>query len=198
MILTKKELIQRLLNGERLTPKNCDTNCYCYYDETYEYPFRYMSIFSENIPMNTFWNETEWEIYKEKPEWWEPKDGEKVYYVDINGDILTSKRWNCMDDENIIKQNNTFKTKEEAKKEMNLRIVKYRVKKRIWELNDGEFIRFKDNEENWSFDLNNEKIRIISWYGCKFYPNWQYLKTEKLAEQLVKEMYNELLLIRSK
>ncbi len=33
--------------------------------------------------------------------------------------------------------------------------------------------------------------------GYKFYPNWQYLKTEELAQQLVKEMYNELLLIRS-
>ena len=198
MILTKKELIEKLLNGEKLRPLSYDKYTYCYYDESYLNPFRYIDIeYNSNEEMQLLWEATEWEVYEETPGWWEPKENEKAYYINSNGDIATSKRWNYESDKAIIKQGNVFKTKEEAEKEVKLRAAKYRVKKRIWELNDGEFIGFKDNEENWSFDLNNEKIRIISWYGCKFYPSWQYLKSKELAQQLIDEMYNELLLIRS-
>jgi len=195
MILTKRKLTQRLINGEKLTPKNYENIIYCYYDETHTNPFRYMNIFSENISMNESWNETEWETYKEIPVFWEPKDGEKAYYIDAGGKIATNRTW---DYENvIINQANVFKTKEEAEKESRLRTAKYKVKKRIWELNREEFIEYKDNTSNWSFDLNNSKIEINSWYRCKRYPSWQYLKSKDAAEQLVKEMYNELLLIRS-
>jgi len=51
-------------------------------------------------------------------------------------------------DKDTIKQGNVFKTREEAEKEVKLRAAKYRVKKRIWELNNGEIIEFKLNENN--------------------------------------------------
>ena len=198
MILTKKELIRKLLNGEKLIPKNYnDGKSYCYYDETYDYPFRYINSFSENIPMNEFWSETEWKTYRKIPVFWEPRNGKKTYYINIDGNILNSDLWDTETDKNIIKQGNAFKNKKEAEKEVKLRAAKYKVKKRIWEMNKEEFIKCKDNTSNWSFDLNNEKIEINSWYRCKRYPSWQYLKTKELVEQLVKEMYNELLLIRS-
>jgi len=63
MTLTKKELIQRLINGEKLTPKNYNNITYCYYDETYTKPFRFIDILSYNIPMNKSWDETKWKIY---------------------------------------------------------------------------------------------------------------------------------------
>ncbi len=196
MILTKKELIQRLLNGEKLTSENCDTNCYCYYDEEYDYPFRYINSFSENIPINTLWNETEWETYKEIPEWWELKENEKAYYIRVGGKIATSRIWDYENYKAIIKQGNVFKTKEEAEKEAKLRAAKYRVKKRIWELN-GEFIEFKKDLPNWSFSISrDEKIEAESWYILKFFPNWQYLKTKKLVKQLIDEMAEDLMLIR--
>jgi len=197
MILTKKELIERLLNGKKLTPKNYENIIYCYYDETHTNPFRYMNIFSENTPMNESWNETEWKIYKEIPIFWEPKNGEKAYYIDIDGNTLTSEILNCENDKAIIEQGNVFKTREEAEKESMLRTAKYKVKKRIWELNKGRFIKFKDNEKNWSFDFLIKELKSIAWSKCKRYPNWQYLKTEELVQQLIDEMYNELLLIRS-
>jgi len=199
MILTKRELTQRLLNGEKLTPKNYATSCYCCYDETYDYPFRYINIFSENIPMNGSWNETEWEVYQETPEWWEPKDGEKAYYIDVNNSYAESKKWFTEVDKNVIKQGNVFKTREEAEKEVKLRAAKYRVKKRIWELNGGEFVGFEKNLPSCSFILRkgNTKVEAENWFAIKFFPNWQYLKSKEVTKQLIDELYDDLLLIRS-
>jgi len=99
-------------------------------------------------------------------------------------------------DKDRVEQGNVFKTKEEAEKEVELRKAKYRVKKRIWELNDGEFIEFKQKHDNYSFDLYSNEIVPRFCCKTKSYPNWQYIKTEKLVKQLINEMYDDLLLIR--
>jgi len=200
MTLTKRELTQKLLNGEKLKPKNYSIKYYCCYDETYTSPFRIVKVnLCNNTAMNEVWNETEWEIYKETPEWWEPKNGDKVYYIDVKGNILTMQIWNCENDKSIIKQGNIFKTKEEAENELKLRAAKYRVKKRIWELNGGKFIEFNPGADNYSFDLEyrNKGIFSDTWKIIKLYPSWQYLKTKQLTDQLIRELHDDLLLIRS-
>jgi len=198
MVLTKRELIQRLINGEKLKPKSYTGNCYCCYDEAHIKPFRYVSIPSlYSTPMINAWEQVEWELYEETPEWWEPKDKEAAYCISPTGKVIYDTKWNHEKDKDIINQGNMFRTEEEAEKEVKLRAAKYRVKKHIWELNGGEFIKFKSNEENWSFDSLIKKLGATAWSTRKLYPNWQYLKTKKLTEQLIDEMSEDLILIRS-
>jgi len=146
-----------------------------------------------------FWDEIKFEIpEKPKSKFLELEDGEEAYYITIDGLIISSKSWCAKPlDKNMIEQGNVFKAKNEAEKEAELRAVKYRVKKRIWELNGGEFIAFRFGECNWTFALGVEYIIPDNWYNKKTYPNWQYLKSSELVKQLIDEMYDDLMLIRS-
>jgi len=198
MKLTKKELIKRLMNGEKLYTTEYSVPHYCYYDESEDEPFIYVGINNNSKQkMKAIWKETEWEIYKETPKYWEPENGEEAYYISICGYVYSSIEWDSVEDKNVIYQGHTFKTEEEAEKERDLRAAKYRVKKRIWELNGGEFIVHNENVSNWSFDIYKDIIQVNSW-RTKFYPSWQYLKSEELVEQLISEMEEDLLLIRRK
>jgi len=197
MKLTKEELIKKLMAGEKLYAVEYVTKHYCYFDASEDEPFVFYDVIrGVKAPMSSAWSETEWETYKEKPEWWTPKDGEKAWYVTITGDIIDSCMRTHRIDRKIIGQGNVFKTKEEAKKEAELREAKYRVKKRIWELNGGEFIGFKNDSNNWSFELREGLMVADTWSLSKFHPNWQYLKSDDLVKQLIEEMRDDLLLIR--
>ena len=194
MILTKKEIAQRLMKGEKLYATKHSCKHYCYYNECKPNPFRYLNL-EDNIDtsMDTIWDKTEWEVYEEGPVWWEPKEDENAYYISITGEpcrFVNSSTYN-----NVVAQGNVFKTKEEIDEEAKLRAAKYRVKRRIWELNGGCFINLKENDRKHSFDMCNMDI-IYSYWSLKFYPNWQYLKSKEVTEQLIEEMYNDLLLIR--
>jgi len=196
MILTKKEIVQKLIDGKKLTPVT-DNNCYCYYDDTYNNPFRFVNPdLNINSDMEIAWAVTEWELYEEKPTWWEPKDDEKAYYIDDSGQICTGDVWNYEIDKGCVNQGNVFKTKEEAEREAKLREAKYKVKRRVWELNDGYFINFKLYDDNYSFHLYENRMKCSVSSSTKYYPNWQYLKSKELVEQLIKEMEKDLLLIR--
>jgi len=194
MILTKKEIAQRLMKGEKLYVTKHSCKHYCYYNECKPNPFRYLNL-EDNIDtsMDTIWDKTEWEVYEEGPVWWEPKEDENAYYISITGEpcrFVNSSTYN-----NVVAQGNVFKTKEEIDEEAKLRAAKYRVKRKIWELNDGNFIGFRHGNDNWSFALSDE-LNARNNVVDKFYPNWQYLKSKEVTEQLIEEMYNDLLLIR--
>lgn len=63
--LTKKELIERLLNGDKLY-SHSDCKSYAIYDEKYTYPFRYIQTkYGANRPfrkweLGTWYTKTEW------------------------------------------------------------------------------------------------------------------------------------------
>jgi len=196
MTLTKEELAERLIKGEKLYAVGNDEEHYCYFDSGYKMPFRYCCTNDMNVPMDLMWLETEWETYKEKPEWWTPKDGERAWYVTPAGDVSDSRVWEYETDISTIKQGNVFKTEEEAKKEVELRAAKYRVKKRIWELNGGEFLEFNPDISNYTFALIKDNDLASVWFTNKVCPNWQILKSKDLVEQLIEEMRDDLLLIR--
>jgi len=66
MKLTKKELAQKLINGEKLCSSKYYIDHYCYFDETYTNPFRLYDIKSdESFEMDNIWKETEWEKYED-------------------------------------------------------------------------------------------------------------------------------------
>ena len=197
MKLTKEELIKRLMAGEKLYAVKYNFEHYCYFDVSEDEPFGFYDVIrGVKAPMSSAWSEIYWETYIEKPEYWEPKDGETAWYVGIAGDITDSCLWSSSLDRKIISQGSAFKTEEEAKKEVKLREAKYKVKKRIWELNGGEFIGFKNASSNWSFGLREELIIEDTRFSSKFHPSWQYLKSKDLVEQLIEEMRDDLLLIR--
>ena len=198
MKLTKKELIQKLINCEKLYATNRSKKHYCYYDENKINPFRYFDIeLNQSTEMNSIWEEEEWDFYQEKPDvYGTPKNGEKAYLITTDGKVIKDYSWYKDFNRRIINQGSVFKTKEEAENEVKLREAKCRVKQRIWELNGGKFIGFKNDSNNWSFELREELIIAKTWCSSKFYPNWQYLKSKELAEQLIEEMRDDLLLIR--
>jgi len=180
--------------------KNTDYPLIVNFSVNNSYTFTIDGKYNENdINPILFWGKINFEIpEKPKPKFWEPENGEKAYYINAAGKVVESTFW-CGDteDKNAVKQGIVFKTATEADREIELRKAKYRVKKRIWELNGGEFIEFNTDEYNWTFDLYSNKIVPEFWPKTKSYPNWQYLKNRELVEQLINEIYNDLMLIRS-
>lgn len=58
--------------------------------------------------------------------------------------------------------------------------------------------KFDTNTDNlnWTFELG-AKLEINSLYRYKEYPNWQYLISKKATQQLIEELHDDLMLIRS-
>ena len=198
MKLTKKEIIERLIKGEKLYSLDHIhiMNHYCYYDEYKEVPFRLLDLDTgTETPMVDMWNMSHWEVYGKR--YWEPKSDEMAFYIDSLGCINISNRWSENVDKQIIYQGNVFKTEEEALKESDLRRAKYRVKKRIWELNGGKTLEFQLDGTNWSFDLCEGVLETYTWSQNKLYPNWQYIISKEIGNILIDEMYDDLMLIRS-
>ena len=134
-------------------------------------------------------------------EFWEPKDGEKGYFVTSHGEIAVADIWSLKNDKKLIAQGRVFQTEEEATLFSKREAARYKLKKRIWELNDGEYPKW-----NWTYmsdkyypKINPHKqekpIEVAS--RCIFHdlPNWFYLKTETACEQLIAEMPNELRIV---
>lgn len=69
--MTKRELIQHLLDGKKMTTDKFDVpdETYCIYDDNYDNPFRYIRKLN-NSPMVGVWDYTNWREVKEKYYGW--------------------------------------------------------------------------------------------------------------------------------
>lgn len=88
-----------------------------------------------------------------------------------------------------------YETRELAEGANELAKAKWRVKKRIYELNGNEKIDIKDNTPNWTFVLSEKRLERLSVIHYKIFPSWQCLKTKELVDQLLEEMYDDCMLI---
>ena len=194
LTLTKEEVARKLLDGEKLIPHDWDTDSYCIYRKEYKNPFRIHYTNRDEVPMDSAWNITKWKIYKEPQEFWEPKDQEYVWCIDLEGYVRKSYILKSDTDRSIIKIGNVFETKENAETYVEYRQAEHRLCKAVWELNKGESPEFEYGAENCSICLAKNEPVAHTWVELQVNPDWFYFKSIELAKKLV-ETHKEDLLI---
>ncbi len=136
------------------------------------------------------------ELKKEiKPIWFIPEKDDIFYYVDTYGNV----RWKIADfySDNILKHNQVFKTKEEALDYFKYKKAEVAIKKRIAELNKGWKPDWEDKSEDKCYVFYDTNTKFLIWCDAladKKLPDAMYLKSWKLAKQLIDELKSELLL----
>lgn len=136
----------------------------------------------------------EMEAELNKPEtvinYWQPKEGDTVYYVTYSGNINTLYYYNNRCYVNELRYR-VFKTKEEAeryaeyvKAEETLRIV-------IAEANEGWLPDWGGSIANYNVRIYNNKIDYTYYYTSKLLPTFMYIKSESLCNKLIKEYEKE-------
>ena len=193
LILNREELIQRLMNGEKLQPSGLE-EAYCIYDKTQlGSPFRYVSN-GCNKSMDAIWGNISWRLYKESNNFWIPKHREQAFYIESNGKVSSSIDWDSRVDDQVIEMGNVFKTHEDAKKYIKFKKAETRLREAIWKLNEGSAPVFKRDLKNYSVHINEDTIDINVWYYTQVNPDWLWFKTVALAEQLISSHEADLLI----
>jgi len=121
-----------------------------------------------------------------KPKYWKPKNGEEAWYID-DSTVMSDYTWNSTLDKRFITIGNVFKTREEAEKELELRLATQRLKEAIWEANGGAFIDYKDNSLDYAISVFEGSLRPMPWAIIKCFQNWMYIKDEETAHTVLEE-----------
>lgn len=120
--------------------------------------------------------------------YWQPKEGEYLYYVDYLGRIRQSNYTDTYQaDETRYR---VFKTKEEAEKYAEYIKAEETLKRVIAEANAGivldwtasNLIKYYIN-----LDTTRDSLSYISSYVLKSQASFMYIKSKELAEKLMKE-----------
>jgi hypothetical protein len=117
------------------------------------------------------------------------------YYVGAGGAIGTCREILDGVDDHRYNIGNYFKTEEEAEAYRDKLIRIQAIKDRIAELNRGWEPRFKCNNCNYAFYMNNKNINIQEWRSSQNSPKWAYFKSHGIGEQLKEEFGNDLFLL---
>lgn len=135
--------------------------------------------------------EMESELNKPEPviNYWQPKDGDDFFYVDIWENVRKG----------LVNYENTmlcrvFKTKEQAQAYAEYVKAEETLKAEIARLNEGWWPDWKDmNTVKYFIKLKNGKILEEDYfYGVKILPNFMYLKSRESAQHLIKTHSKEL------
>ena len=121
-----------------------------------------------------------------KPKYWKPKNGEKAWYIE-SGNIGLSCQWVSPIDKTLITLGNVFQSKEEAEKELKLRLATQRLKETIWEANGGKFIRFTPYSTNIVIINDKGVLKAVNWTELQIAQNWMYIKDKETAEKVLEE-----------
>jgi len=120
------------------------------------------------------------------PKYWKPKIGENFYYVECTR-IYVTEYDNSDFTKELVLTGNFFQTKEEAKKELKLRLAIQRLKEAIWEANGGEFIGFRPDVLNITINAHNNILRVDYCTYTQIARNWMYIKDRETAENVLEE-----------
>ena len=120
--------------------------------------------------------------------YWKPKIGEKFYYVEGTR-IYVTEYDNSDFAKELVLTGNFFQTKEEAKKELKLRLATQRLKEAIWKANEEEFIGFVPDVLNITINVHNNILQVDYFTNTQTAQNWIYLKNTETAEKVLKENY---------
>lgn len=132
----------------------------------------------------------EMEAKLNKPEvvinYWQPKQGDTLYYVTYSGNVNTS--YNSKVNENIYR---VFKTKEEAERYAEYVKAEETLKRVIAEANEGWLPDWGGSVSNYNIRVYNNKIDYTYYYTTKLLPTFMYIKSESLCLKLIKEYEKE-------
>ena len=120
----------------------------------------------------------------------EPKIGEKFYYVEGTR-IYVTEYDNSDFAKELVLTGNFFQTKEDAKKELKLRLATQRLKEAIWKANEEEFIGFVPDVLNITINVHNNILQVDYFTNTQTAQNWIYLKNTETAEKVLKENYKD-------
>lgn len=95
----------------------------------------------------------DWKVYKEPTKNWEPKEGEKYYYITTSGDVAYNT-FNTSLDEYRLSFRNVFKTAEEARK----MVEKIKIINQLQELSN---IKFSENKGKYFIYYNFRENRVL-------------------------------------
>ena len=138
-------------------------------------------------------------LCKPSNELWFPEDGTKAWFISALRCVAVSTCWSATTESDLHKHKlgHIFKTKEEAVHKLAVIDAEYTVRKRIHELNDGWVPDWDKDKEirKYYVYLNRGTLDLECSLYSKFKPNWMYLKSDELANQLIAELPVELNLI---
>lgn len=120
-----------------------------------------------------------------------PRKGERYYFAYPWGKIGTE----VAEDSNG--RINVYKTEEEAEKARDIGLAKARVKHAIEVANNGWKVDWTISQFKYEIYLNEYKLEARYPYHMKTQPDWMYCATPRIANDIIKEYENDLLLIFS-
>lgn len=135
-----------------------------------------------------------------KPVVFSPKADEIYWCVDLDGSIM-EYHWNdCRTGKNILAYGNIYKTKEEAEKAKDIQFAKVRLRNAIAEANQG----WKPDWNNGNlakfyfvFDKTEEQPYVGYIFAGKTRPDWMYMESYDIAENILKQYEDDIKLILS-
>ena len=126
---------------------------------------------------------------------YELENGDNYYYIDFYGKVESGDEWEseslC---EDLLEIGNIFTSLDSAYDKLDKIKATEKVKKRIYELNDGWTPNWNDAEE-YKYHICSYHNEIITYnivLKTKSLDNCFYLKSRELAEQLISELEKEL------
>lgn len=124
------------------------------------------------------------------------ENGDNYYYIDFYGKVESGDEYeseSLCDD--LLEIGNIFTTLDSAYDKLDKIKATEKVKKRIYELNDGwkpDWNGDCNSKYFFEYDYYYDKIEINACYILKSIDNALYLKSYELAEQLINELEKEL------
>jgi len=121
---------------------------------------------------------------------WEPTNQIKAWFIDHSyiANISDAYSWNA--DE--IATGRAFETKELAQKALDYKLAEQRLRKAVWNLNKGPAPAFEVYTGNWTILIEETKIVTDCFVEYKVNPDWLWLHTKELTEQLIESHKNDL------
>ena len=123
-----------------------------------------------------------------------PEDIENYYYVDADGLIESLISYSDEVQKGIFKRGLAFKTKEEAEQFDKERILINRAKDWAKKYNEGWTPNWNESGEKYSIEYDNSlgNLEFDSYYVLNLFSKLPYFKSEKIAEQFIKEFGEEI------
>ena len=136
--------------------------------------------------MKTKLADMEAELNKPTINYWQPRTAENLYYVNYLGHVIGAKYTeNYQEDKTRYR---VFKTKEEAKRYAKYVKAEETLRRVIAEANAGWVADWNNLQEfKYVVVLDIHQLSVYSYNRAKYLPSFMYIKSEKLAEKLIKE-----------
>lgn len=121
------------------------------------------------------------------------ENGDNYYYINIYGKVKSSDGWETVR-QDLLEIGNIFTSLDSAYDKLDKIKATEKVKKRIYELNDGWKPNWNDKDElkYYICSYNNKTITYAIVYYTKILDNCFYLKSQELVIQLINELEKEL------